>query len=220
MSFNELFKIIQSRMKWVTICTILSSLVAFAITELVITPKYSAKTQLLVKLSNEDNNMTFDVNTNLLMINTYKDLITGDYIIDEVKSRLESLYHKNMTANEIRESITISQSNNSQMFSIKSETDNPKTSMQIANLSAEVFQEKVKNLLKVEGAIVISKATLKSQPVSPNKKINVLIGLLVGLLIGTVLSIVTELLDGTVKHENYADELGVNRLGIVSFLER
>ena len=60
-----------------------------------------------------------DVNTNLQMINTYKDMIVSDLVLNEVKDRLETEDNVKMTAGQIKDAISVNQSQNSQMFSIQ-----------------------------------------------------------------------------------------------------
>lgn len=60
-----------------------------------------------------------DVNTNLQMINTYKDMIVSDLVLNEVKDRLETEDNVKMTAGQIKDAISVNQSQNSQMFSIR-----------------------------------------------------------------------------------------------------
>lgn len=54
------------------------------------TPKYGSQAQLIVTLPQSDTANVNDVNTNLQMINTYKDMIVSDLVLNEVKDRLET----------------------------------------------------------------------------------------------------------------------------------
>ena len=71
-------------------------------------------------------------------------------------------------------------------------------------------------MMKIDNVTVVNKATVNLTPVSPNKKLNVLIGLLLGSLIGICISLIKELLDTTVKDSNFLrEELGLINLGFI-----
>lgn len=55
--------------------------IASVLTFFIITPKYSSQAQLVVTLPQTENTNVNDVNSNLQMINTYKDFIVSDWQI-------------------------------------------------------------------------------------------------------------------------------------------
>jgi capsular exopolysaccharide synthesis family protein len=63
-------------------------------------------------------------------------------------------------------------------------------------------------------------ATVPSDPIKPNKILNIGLGLVVGLLLGVGVAVLREVLDNTVKGPSDFEEMGVAVLGLVPFDKR
>lgn len=215
-SLQELFKILKKRIGLIIVSMFLGVGLAGIITFFIITPKFSSQAQLMVRLPKSETSNVNDINANLQMINTYKDLITSDTVMNEVKKKMKEDYNSDLSVGEIRSSLEVVQSPNSQMFSIVSKGTQPEVVQNIANQAALVFQEKAKNILSVEEISIISAAVADYKQVSPNNKLNLLIGIALGLVAGVGLAFVLELFDKTIKDDRFvAEELGFTVLGIV-----
>lgn len=215
-SIKQILEILRKHLASILVSMFLGLAVAAIVTFFVITPKYSSQAQLIVTLPQNENTNVNDVNTNLQMINTYKDLITGDLVMNTVKDRIESEYNIDMSVAEIREEIQVIQSQNSQMFSIRATDIKAINAERISNVTAQVFQENAKDVMNVDKISIISNAQASMTPVSPNNKVFLAAGLALGTLLGIVLAFLLELLDRTVKDDQFVTEtLGFTILGTV-----
>lgn len=215
-SLKDIFEILKTHLATIIISMFVGLGIAGIVTFFIITPKYESQAQLIVKLPRAENSNTQDVNANLLMINTYKDLITGDLVMGTVKNRLESEYNLEMTMEEIREAIQVEQSQNSQMFSIVGTNNKAVNAEHIANTTASVFQDNVKDVMDVDKISIISNAQASMNPVYPNNKLILSVGLVLGLMVGVGLAFLLELLDHTVKDNRFITEnLNFTILGTV-----
>ncbi len=215
-SLKEIFDILKKHVAAILISMFAGLALASVATFFIITPKYNSQAQLIVKLLRTDATNAGDVNTNLLMINTYKDMITGDLVMSTVKDRLESEYDLDKTVSELKGAIQVQQSQNSQMFSIVATDTKPVDAEHIANTTAKVFQENAKDVLDIDKISIISNAQASMTPVSPNNKLNLAIGLVLGMMVGVGLAFLLELLDRTVKDSRFvAENLGFTILGSV-----
>ena len=215
-SLKEIFDILKKHVAAILISMFAGLALASVATFFIITPKYNSQAQLIVKLPRTDATNAGDVNTNLLMINTYKDMITGDLVMSTVKDRLESEYDLDKTVSELKGAIQVQQSQNSQMFSIVATDTKPVDAEHIANTTAKVFQENAKDVLDVDKISIISNAQASMTPVSPNNKLNLAIGLVIGMMVGVGLAFLLELLDRNVKDSRFvAANLGFTILGSV-----
>lgn len=217
-SLREIFEILKKHLASIIVCMFLGLGVAGIATFFVITPQYSSQAQMAVSIPVSKNNNVSDLNTNLQMINTYKDIIVGDSVMDQSRERLKVEYGIKMTTRLIEDSIAVEQSQNSLMFSIKATNENAVTAERIANTVAEVFRESAKEVFpnQIDKISIVSKAKAASAPVSPNNKLNLAIGLVLGLMIGVGLAFLMELLDRTVKDDKFVTEtLGFTILGTV-----
>ncbi|MGX7202994.1 tyrosine protein kinase [Enterococcus plantarum] len=215
-SLQELIGVLKKRIGLIIISMFLGLGVAGILTYFVITPKYSSQAQLIVRLPQNETTNVNDINGNLQMINTYKDLIKSDTVMTEVQQRMKTEHQNDLSVEELKASISVNQSQNSQMFSIVSKVTDPIVAQNIANQTALVFQEQAKDMLNVDKITIISAAIANVKPVSPNDKINLIIGLALGIMFGIALAFILELFDKTIKDDSFVeDELGFTILGVV-----
>ena len=220
-SLKEIFDLLRKRMTTILISTFIGLALAGGFTFFFITPQYSSRAQLIVSMPQSETSSVNDINFTLQMLNTYKDIILqGDAQAEEVQRRLEADNGINMTMGEIKASLQVVQAQNSQMFSIQATADNAMTAELLANTTAEVFQETVKDILtNVEEITIVSRAVASPSPVSPNNKLNLAIGLVLGMMVGVGLAFVFELLDRTVKDPRFVTEnLELTILGTVPLM--
>lgn len=215
-SLKEIFDILRKHLTSILISMFVGLALAAIVTFFVLTPKYRSQAQLIVTLPQTETTNANDVNMNLQMINTYKELVTGDLVINQVKDRIESEYGIDKSVQELKDSVEVTQSQNSLMFSIRATDTSSVYAANIANTTALVFQENAKDVLSVDKISIISNAEASSSPVSPNNKLNLAIGLVLGIIVGVGIAFLLELLDRTVKDNKYVTEtLGFTILGTV-----
>ncbi|WP_423188929.1 YveK family protein [Alkalibacterium sp. f15] len=213
-SLVELFDIIKKRMAWIINATLIGVLVAALYTFFIAVPEYSSTTQLLVNRTQQSEVIQqADINTNVQLINTYKDIIVGPIILDEVREDLDLDISHGALSNQI----SISSEANSQVFSIRVTDTNPYDAATIANTTATVFQENLDGIMNVDNVTIISQGIPNVTPISPNNTLNLAIGLVLGGMIGVGLAFLFEFLDNTVKDEKFiVEELGWTSLGRIS----
>lgn len=221
-SLQEIALVLKKRMLLIFSMMILGVVALAGVTFFLITPKYETDTQLVVQSNQEtltNANLQSDLTGNVMMVNTYKDLIKSDVVLDQVSLQLTKENGIQYTSNELNKMISVTQSQNSQMFSIRVISINAKEAMEIANKTAMIFKEKAVEILKVDKVSIISPAKLQTTPVSPNKKLNLLIGAVIGLILGVMIVFLLEFLDKTVKDTKFIeDELELPILGEISVL--
>ena len=196
--------------------------VSALITFMVITPKYSATSQLIATSQSKDNaNANTDsINSNLMMINTYKDFIKGRVVTEAAREQLEKEIGFKGTADDIKNMIAVEQTQQSQMFSIVVTSENPEEAATVANVVSDIFKKEAKEYTDADKVSVISKAEMPINPVSPNKKINLAIGGILGLIIGIGLSLLSQLFNRTVKSIDYmSDQLNIPILGSIPLMD-
>ncbi|MDN6701574.1 MAG: Wzz/FepE/Etk N-terminal domain-containing protein, partial [Tetragenococcus koreensis] len=191
-SLREIFDILKQRYAMILTSMFAGLALAAIVTFFIMTPQYSSRAQMIVALPQDegtDENLN-TVNYNLQMLNTYKDIIEeGDALASTVQDRLASEYDLEMTIREIKDSMEVEQSEESQMFSIVATGETAADAEHIANTAAEVFQDTVQDVLtNVDKITIVSRATASNRPVSPNNTLNLAIGLILGLLVGIALA--------------------------------
>lgn len=210
-SLIEVLGLFKKRIKVIISCALMGFTIMTLYTLFLSVPQYSSSTQLLVNRTQPGEEIReSDIYTNLHLINTYKDVIQSPVVLDEVQDMLDLP----ITQTELRNQIDISTTETSQVFTIEVTYHDPAGAANITNTIAETFQTKISELMHVENVNIISQGLPSEEPVSPNLILNVTLGMMIGLFIGLALSFLLELLDGTVKSEDFVSEqLGWSTLG-------
>ncbi|KAA8453760.1 YveK family protein [Weissella paramesenteroides] len=156
---------------------------------------------------------------------TYKTLADGTQIIDKQAQPAEykvvdAKYDKSeINTSDLSQNISISNQQNSQIFTVNVTLKSSKLARDAANEIAKVFKQKVSSIMSVSNVSVVSKAVNNTNPVSPNVKLITLAGLVIGIFVGFIWGLIKELTDRTVKDVSYlTDELNLTNLGQINFI--
>lgn len=123
----------------------------------------------------------------------------------------------NISAAELKNDIKISTQQNSQVFSVTITTSDPNLSAATANTIARVFKKQIKKIMSVGNVTIVSRAAAPDSPSFPNVKLFTLAGAVLGLLLSAIYLIVKELMDTTIKDDDFmTKELGLTNLGHIN----
>lgn len=258
LDFKKMLGILRKHLAFIIVATIGFGLIAFGVSEFAMVPKYTSTTQLLVSQKSNDNpafayqNQQADVQ----MVSTYKDIVTNQVILEQVKKNLahpeklvrkatKAVYRTNavtgrkvlvraarpavykstgnaykVSVGELQNDISLNSQQNSQVFAIKVETDDPNKSAAVANEIARVFKSKIKTMMRINNVSTVSEASPNYTKTSPNTKLIVVIGLVIGVLVGFSYAFIKELTDTTVKDDEFLqNELGLVNLGHIATIK-
>lgn len=219
-SLVELFGILKKHIRVIILTTVLTTVIAAIYTFFLVTPKYQSSTEMLVSHSSDNTttNVTQqDINTSVQLINTYSDIIRNDVILDPVIEEL----NLDMSSGQLRENVSVQTQNNSQVFSIQVQDENPYQASEIANATANYFQQEIYAIMSVDNVTIISTATPNVNPISPNNMLNIIIGVLLGGMLGIGIVFIRELVDNTVKTKEQAEQItGWHNLGEVNYFSK
>lgn len=221
---GRLMTLLRKHFKMLIVWTLLAGVLGFVVAQFVVVPKYTATTEILVnqKHTNDNNGQAYNnQQADIQMINTYKDLITNQVVLNKVSRQLNSAktireYGRsyNMPVDKLKSTISISTQQNSQVFSVAVKTDDPELSAATANTIAQVFRQQIKKIMSVNNVTIVSRATAPDSPSFPNVKLFTLVGAVLGLLLSAIYLIIKELMDTTIKDDEFmTNELGLTNLG-------
>ena len=216
-SLQELLKILKKRFVLLFTILILAMTIAGAVSYYFVTPIFQVSTQILInqKQLDQDQFSSQDIDTNLQLINTYNVIIKSPIILSKVIDNL----NLKTTPVLLNEQITVNSEQNSQVVTVSAQDPDLQHAVDIANMTAKVFQEEVKTLMNVDNVNILSLAvnTKDISPVKPNPILNIGIAAIIGLMIGIGIAFLLEYLDTTVKTEQDMEELlGLPVIGIIS----
>lgn len=216
-SLQELFITLKKRLVLIIIVVIAAMSIAGVVSFFYLTPIYQASTQILVnqqKIEQQQFNSQ-DIQTNLQLINTYNVIIKSPVILTKVIENLDL----DTTPAALTNQITVTNAQNSQVVTISVQDPESYKAVDIANTTAEVFQEEIKNLMNVDNVNILSPAvnTPNLSPVKPDPYLNIAIAAVIGLMVGVGIAFLLEYLDTTIKTEQDIEEvLNLPVLGLVS----
>ena len=127
----------------------------------------------------------------------------------------------NLSVDQLKSMVSISNQQNSQVFSIDVKAKNAKEAAVVANTVADSFKNKIGDFMKINNVSIIDSAKVSNVPVAPNTKLFTLAGLV--LLGGLTFLIVLakELSDTTVKSPDEVSQLfGLTNLGALGHIKK
>lgn len=217
-NIDGFYQIIKKHWRIVLNSAIVGVMLALIVTFVVMTPKYQSQTQIVATLPKQQQaqDTNNNVTANLQLVNTYKEFVTGDVVLEKSSRDLKKIGIKR-SINQLKKALQVTQPQNSLMFTIKVKDVNRYDAKTIANIVAREFQKNVQKYLNVNKISIISKARVPLKPVSPKKGLNIFIGLGVGIVCGIGLVFLVEMRDLTIKDEDFiTDKLGLTVIGRVA----
>ncbi|CEG22022.1 Capsular polysaccharide type 8 biosynthesis protein cap8A [Planococcus massiliensis] len=219
-SLQELFTTLKKRLVLIIALTVIAVIIAGVVSYTLLTPIYQTSTQILVNQEQTEATQLTNQNiqTDLQLINTYSVIIKSPAILDQVAQQLDL----GLTAEQLNSKITVSNAENSQVVNVSVEDADPAIAVDIANTTADVFQNEILELMSVDNVSILSPAMLKEDPtpIKPNPMLNMAIAAVIGLMLGVGIAFLLEYLDTTIKSDqDIEDVLGIPVLGMISPIE-
>jgi capsular polysaccharide biosynthesis protein len=204
LEIKEYLKILYKRL-WIVISMVL---IITSITAVYsykyIQPVYEASVKLIVTKSQVLQGVQImdngSIDTNIKLINTYKEIIKTTAIMDKVVSKYPNL---GLKADQLIGMVNVNSTNESQLMTISVQDMSYTRAAQIVNATAEVFRNQIPLLMKIDNVTVLNEADLtnKPAPIKPNPKMNVVISFIMAIMLAVGLVIILEYLDDTIKSE-------------------
>lgn len=193
-----------------------------------ITPLYESSTSLvLVQTGTEEQTAdsalimsesitTTDITLNSKLVDAYAVVAKSKRVASKVVENLKL----NMSADALRQTITISSESATQNLKVTVKHVNPEQACIIANEVAEVFIEEVVEIYKVENLYILDPAEVNNTPCNINLTKNVLIFAFVGAILVSGYILLINMLDTTVKTDTDIEKaIGVPVLASIVFTD-
>lgn len=218
-SLRELFELLKKHALKFVVAIIIGVMFALIGMFLFAKPKYGSETQLLVNQQQQGTVHMIQYNeiqSNIQLINTYRDIITGQSVLEQVNESMGGNY----STEQLKRAVTISQSPNSQAFFIRAVMSSPEEAQQVVSSVLTAFESTVKEAYgqDVTNIYVVSPPSYNPRKVSPSTTRFALIGAALAVLATGLFVVLVEGLDNTVRTEEYVSQLGLINLGSIQEL--
>lgn len=212
---REYFYIIKKKLWVIALSAIICGLVSGLISFFMLNPVYEASTTLIVN-KEEDEKVQMDTSDDLNFVQklavTYGEIIKSRTVITSTinKLGLDSTYE------EISDSITVTNIDNTQIIKISVQNNNPHLAAKICNTIPKIFGVEAERVVKASGIEIIDKAEIPKNPIKPNKIMNIAIAVVLGIMGSVFVIFLLEALNTKVKSpKDIEDKLGIPVFGVV-----
>ncbi|MDZ4992189.1 capsular biosynthesis protein [Clostridium perfringens] len=200
-SLQEIAYALKKRWRLIALITIGATLISAILSFFVIKPQYEASTKLFIgKQESQDNNAynSSDVIMYQQLMKTYAELAkTSDLVTKAVDNA--GLNFDNKQIQNVLKNLQATPSADTQILELKYKGKNPKEALEITEAVTNEFITESKKLIPNGNIQIIQDPQLPERPVSPNKKLNILIAFVLGLMVGVGVVLLLEYLDNTFK---------------------
>ena len=197
--------------------TILCGVVGYAVTKVLIEPKYTASTRVYVlNRSNENMVVYSDYQISTQMLSDYKVLITGRNVTKEVVERLGL----EISSAELSQRITVSAPEGTRFVQISVVDTNPERAAKIANMVREIASVQIQKLMDVDAVNLVYEAEVPNAPSAPNVTMYTFTFAVIGLMVMLLILMVVYLSDDAIHTEEDVNRyLKLSVLGVIPMSE-
>lgn len=216
-NISKILDVLKKRYKMIIAITLAFTIITVLISFFVIKPKYKVTTKLFIgkeqsKTEGYDSN---DITMYQMLLSTYAEVVTNDLIEKALKNR-----QIDEEIEDIEESLKVMPRVDTQILEISyTGTDKEAAVYIVENITNEFINES-KKLIPNGNIKVIQKAKIPEKPVSPNKKLNIVIAFVLGLMVSVALSLLLEFMDNTYKSKEELEKiLDLPVIGVIPELD-
>ncbi|MFD1952818.1 YveK family protein [Paenibacillus thailandensis] len=209
MELKQYFKIIQKKW-WLIAAIVVVAVLGTGVKSIFFTtPVYAANAKIIVNQSDAGDGQNINVSTlqtSILFINSYKEIIKSEAIMNKVVERYPDL---GASAGQISSNIAVTSASNSQVMNLTYQDTSYERAATVVNAVATVFKEEIPQIMNVDNITILTQANPQAPvgPINLNPVMNILIAFVASLMLAIGLVFLLDYLDDTLKTENDLAEL-------------
>jgi capsular polysaccharide biosynthesis protein len=215
-NIQELFTMLWKKIWFIIGTTLLVTLLVGGFTYFFVEKQYESETTIYVSPNQADNGgINYnDLQINQRMVKTYAEIIKSRTVLEKVRTDLNLT--EEYTIGQMRNSISVSAVNDTEIILIHTEFNDPELAQSVAHKIAEVFMTEVSAYVDVSNLKILDPADINENPVSPNLVLNTIIGFILGGMISVTIVLLKEFLNRTIRTDKDIEKyLNIPILGIV-----
>ena len=220
-NISDILDALKKRYKIIIAITLAFTIIAGLVSFFVIKPKYEVTTKLFI---GKEQTKTQDFNSNDItmyqkLLSTYAEVVTTNDLVEKaiesgnIKLKEGSM---NETLRYVEKNLKVTPRADTQILEISYTGTDKQEAVNIVQNITDQFIKESKKLIPDGNIKVIQKAKIPEKPVSPNKKLNILIAFVLGLMVSIGLSLLLEFMDNTYKSKEELEKVsGLPVLGTI-----
>ena len=201
----HLIKVLWQKVWIIGIATILLGVIAFSYAFLFVTPQYQAKALMYV------NNSSFTVGSTSFSISSSeltaaKSLLDTYVIILKSRTTMEKVLEEtglDYTYEQISDMVSASSVNSTEVFQIVATSSDPAEAELIVDTIVKILPDRIADIVDGSSVRLVDHAVLPTQRSSPSYTKYAMIGLVLGFVLSCGVIIVIDLMDTTIRDEEY-----------------
>lgn len=196
----EVLEVVRQHILIIVLVTVIAAVAGFGFSRFVMVPQYEASALMIVNTRQDTTaNVTSDqINSATKLVSTYSIIIKSDTVLQQVISNLGLT----LTYDQLRERVTVSAVDDTQVMQITVRSDNPEWARQVCEQITTISPDVILESVEAGSVKLISQAAVTPEPVSPNVMRNTAIAALLGLVASIGIVVLRELLDNKIKSED------------------
>lgn len=199
----EIGSMLLRRIWVIVIAVILGALLAGLVTFFLITPQYTSSVKLYVNGGsaasiNQDGLSMSDLSVSKSLVDTYITIIQSDTMLNRVIESTDS----DLPVAALRQKISASALNSTEVFQVSVVSDDPKESSRIADAIADESVNFIPTIVNGSSVRVLDYSKVPQRSSSPSYSKNIAIGAILGFILACAAIIIAGLMDTRVKYED------------------
>ena len=214
LDLKELFGIFWAKKIHIILLILIFVVIGFIYSFILLVPEYQSITQILLAKSNATTQdgtntgmTTSQVTLNQQLVSTYSELVKSESVLTQVRDNLQI----EKSIEELREDITVSTKDDTEIIQIAVVDENADTARRIASEVANVFIEQIaKGYYAMDNVYIVDEPKTADTPYNINHLKDLVIFGAIGFVIACVYVLIANMLDTTVKSkEDIEKKLGL-----------
>lgn len=182
---QRLFAALMCKAWLIVIISLITGLIAFGWSKLVITPLYESEAMFYVNNRNlstgsmaTENLSSSDLSTSRSLVESYKVILMTDQTLLDVADYAKVDYSKK----ELSKMISATAVNDTEIFKVTVTSADPKEAEKIANAIENVLPKRISHIIEGTTAQIVDHANIPTEKSSPSNLKNTIIGVMIGFI--------------------------------------
>ena len=218
---KNIFQMFWDRKAGMVIIILLCIVAGYVYTTFFVSPVYKATSTAILTSNTETEEgqsavTQTEVTLNNSLLSTYRGIATSDSVVSKVISNLGL----KISAETLKNQISVTSATNTQIIQITVENADPSLAAKIANEIRSVFTERVAELYDMQNIKPLDDAKVPTAPSNVNHTKDVLMFAAIGIVIAILYVVIANLLDNTVKSSSDIEKaVGLNVIAEIPVYE-